>query len=79
MVKVPAVVIVSFPLMVILRLALAMWPAESVTWTVKLKIPETVGAPESTPPGLRLNPVGRAPVVTAHVNGPVPLDAVNVV
>jgi hypothetical protein len=41
--------------------------AESVTVTVKLKVPAAVGVPEITPPGLKVNPVGRAPDVMLHV------------
>ena len=35
--------------------------AESVTLTVKLKVPVAVGEPEITPAELRVSPVGRVP------------------
>lgn len=52
-----------------LRFALAVWAgvAESVTVTVKLKVPDAVGVPDSTPPELSVSPVGRAPEVRAQV------------
>jgi hypothetical protein len=51
------------------RFAVAMWGgvAESVTVTVKLKVPETEGVPESTPAELNIMPVGSEPDVTAQV------------
>jgi len=70
----PAVNVVLFPLVIALtwlivtvRFAVAVWPAESVTVMVKLKAPLCVGVPESTPAELNVNPVGRAPCVTAHM------------
>jgi hypothetical protein len=41
--------------------------AESVTVTVKVDGPATVGVPESMPELLNASPVGRVPVVTAQV------------
>jgi hypothetical protein len=64
------------------RLAVAVWAvgvAESVTVTVKLKVPKAVGVPERTPVGLSVNPVGSAPEVIAHMYGAVPFAAVRVV
>ena len=65
-----------------LRLAVAVWGvgvAESVTETVKLKVPKAVGVPETTPAGLKVTPAGSAPDVMAHVYGATPLAAVRVV
>jgi hypothetical protein len=64
------------------RLAVAVWAvgvAESVTVTVKLKVPKAVGVPERTPPVLKVNPAGSAPDVIVHVYGAVPFAAVRVV
>jgi hypothetical protein len=65
----------------ILRIAVAVWEgvAESVTVTVKLKVPNAVGVPESTPPELSTSPAGGVPDVMAQVYGAVPFDAVRVV
>jgi hypothetical protein len=41
--------------------------AESVTVTVKLKVPNAVGVPESAPAELIITPVGSAPDVIAQV------------
>jgi shikimate kinase len=51
------------------RLAVAVWAgvAESVTVTVKLKVPDAVGVPDNTPAELSVIPVGSAPDVTAQV------------
>jgi hypothetical protein len=53
--------------------------AESVTVTVKLKVPNAVGVPESTPAELIITPVGSAPDVIAHMYGAVPFEAFRVV
>lgn len=53
-----------------LRFAVAVWGvgvAESVTVTVKLKVPNAVGVPERVPLELKVSPVGRAPDVMAHM------------
>ena len=53
--------------------------SESVTLTVKLKVPEDVGVPEITPvEALRASPGGREPALFAHVNGLFPPFAVSV-
>ena len=50
----------------------------SVTVTVKLKVPSTVGVPESRPAPDKVRPVGSAPAVTENVYGALPPLAVNV-
>ena len=45
---------------------------ESVTWTVKLKVPAAVGVPEMTPLLLSVNPVGSVPLAIDQVYGEVP-------
>jgi hypothetical protein len=46
---------------------------ESVTWTVKLKVPAAPGVPEICPvDALRLRPVGNDPALTLHAYGRVP-------
>ncbi len=56
-----------------------MQPFESVAVTVKVNVPGVVGVPEITPPLVSGDkPVGRAPVVTLKVYGPVPPVAVKV-
>jgi hypothetical protein len=64
-----AVVIVRIPLIVMVRLPVAVWlgVAESVTVTVKLNVPAAVGEPEIVPEPLKVRPVGREPEVTAQV------------
>lgn len=42
-------------------------PTPLAAWTVKLKVPVAVGVPESTPPVLRVNPVGKAPAEMVKV------------
>jgi len=58
-------------LIVMLRLAVAVFAgdSESVTVTVKLMVPVTspVGVPEITPPLLKLKPAGKVPGGTVHV------------
>jgi len=68
-VSVPEEEIVSLALMVMLRLAVAVWGgvAESVAVTVNANVPLAVGVPEITPAVLRFKPVGRLPVVTPQV------------
>ena len=52
--------------------------AESVTVTVKLKVPDELGVPVIAPlVALRANPDGRAPLVIAYVYGGVPPVAVS--
>jgi hypothetical protein len=72
----------SAALIVILRLAVAVWGvgvAESVAFTVKLEVPAVVGEPEMMPAPLNVNPAGRLPEVTVQEYGAVPFDAVKVV
>ena len=46
---------------------------ESVTWTVKLNVPATVGVPEMTPVSLlSVSPVGSDPLAIDQVYGKVP-------
>ena len=64
------VVIVSWALMVTVKLAVAVFEAESVTFTAKLAAPATGVAPESTPVLERLKPTAvrlLAPDVTDQV------------
>jgi len=52
------------------KLAVAVWlvgVAESVTVTVKVTGPATVGVPEIMPELLKARPVGSVPMVTAQV------------
>ena len=60
---------VSLPLMVMLRLPVAVWAgrAESVTVTVNVDVPLVVAVPEIAPPELSVNPAGRLPDVTVQV------------
>ncbi len=60
-------------------LALCLGLPESVTWTVKLKVPAVVGVPAMTPVlALRVSPEGSAPLTTDQVYGEVPPDAESV-
>ena len=53
---------------------------ESVTWTVKLELPEAVGVPEITPVSLLSDrPVGSEPLTIDQVYGGVPPLTANVV
>jgi hypothetical protein len=61
-----------------LRLAVFEMPRESVTFTVKLKVPIVVGVPVIKPEGDKTNPVGRPPAVTVQVYGETPPDAASV-
>jgi hypothetical protein len=54
-------------LIVIVRLAVAVALLESVTVTVKVDGPVTVGVPVIAPAELRFKPLGRVPTVTVHV------------
>ena len=66
----PVEVIVSMPLIVMVRLPVAVWGvglAESVTMTLKFDVPGAVGLPEIVPPLLSVKPAGRLPDVTAQV------------
>ena len=75
----PEVVTASIVLTVMLRLPMAVWPAESVTVTVKLNVPAVVGLPEIVPEVLNASPGGRLPVVTVQVYGADPPVALSVV
>jgi hypothetical protein len=52
--------------MVIVRLAVAVFAAESVTSAVKVKLPAAVGVPEMDPAEERVRPPGRDPEETVH-------------
>jgi hypothetical protein len=75
--EVPPVTVVGFSvtevnpgLIKTVRLAVAVWAvgvAESVTVTVKLKVPNAVGVPERTPAELSVSPFGSAPEVIARM------------
>jgi hypothetical protein len=52
--------------------------AESVTRTVKLKVPAAVGVPLITPVLARLRPLGNEPLAIDHVYAGVPPLAVSV-
>ena len=45
---------------------------ESVTCTVKVEVPETVGSPVIAPELLNDKPVGKAPLAKLHVSVPTP-------
>jgi hypothetical protein len=65
--------------MTTLRLSVAVAPEESVTSTVKLKVPAAVGVPARIPPVARVRPPGNAPADTVQAYpAPVPPVAVNV-
>ena len=65
--------------MTTLRLAVAAAPEESLTWTVKLKVPAVVGVPARIPPLARVRPPGSAPEDTVQAYpAPVPPAAVSV-
>jgi hypothetical protein len=50
----------------------------SVTWTVKGKVPVTVGVPLITPVAdVRLRPLGRFPADTLQVYGATPPETIN--
>jgi hypothetical protein len=61
--------------MTTLRLALAVDPEESVTVTVKLKVPAAVGVPARIPPLTRVRPPGSVPADTVQAY-PAPLPPV---
>ena len=63
---------------VIWNVCVALAPALSVTWTMKLYDPAVVGVPLKAPLELKLKPGGRVPLATVQVYGAVPPDAVNV-
>ena len=48
-------------------LVVAVVPAESVTRTVKLNVPNAVGVPLRTPAADKVNPAGNVPVASAYV------------
>ncbi len=51
-----------------LRAALLVWAAASVTWAVKLNVPLLVGVPLMVPlDTFKVNPPGSAPVLMLHV------------
>jgi hypothetical protein len=61
------------------RLAVAAVPEESVTLTVKLKVPAAEGVPARIPPLARVRPPGSAPADTVQAYpAPVPPVAVSV-
>ena len=72
------VVIDNVPATLIAKSCDADAPAVSTTRMVTLETPTVAGVPEIVPlPLLRLNPLGRVPVETAHVSGAVPpVDAI---
>jgi hypothetical protein len=65
-------------MMVMLKELNADCAAESVTATVKLKVPVAVGVPEMTPLADRLSPVGSVPEESDQVYGGDPPLAVSV-
>ena len=74
-------VMVSTPATVMLK-ALVLVPEglpESVTWTVKLKVPAVVGVPVIVPAVDKLRPVGNVPLLIDHDVGVMPPLAVSVV
>ena len=74
-------VMVSAPATVILN-AWVLVPEglpESVTWTVKLKMPAVVGVPVIVPVVDKLRPVGNVPLLIDHAVGVIPPLAVSVV
>lgn len=52
-------------------------PSLSVTRTVNVDDPTTVGVPDTTPAELNVNPAGNDPADTDHVNAPTPPTPVN--
>jgi hypothetical protein len=52
---------------------------ESVTCTVKVEVPETVGSPVISPALFNDKPVGKAPLAKVHVSVPAPPVAWRVV
>ena len=65
---------------VMLNPCVALWELASVTCTVKLLVPKTVGVPEITPVLLfKPSPLGSVPDVIDHVYGVVPPLATRVV
>src|SRR5690349_15150057 len=50
--------------------AVADWPVESVTWTVKDVVPAVFGTPRMRPTDERLSPDGSLPPTTCHVAVP---------
>jgi hypothetical protein len=72
-----AVVIVTPPLIAIDSACVALAPTPSVTFTVKLDVPEAVGVPVTAPvEAVRERPAGSAPAEIDQVNAPVPPVAV---
>ena len=51
---------------------------ESVTWTVKLFVPNAVGVPEICPSFVNVWPAGRVPEISDQLYGPLPPVAVSV-
>ena len=71
-----AVVTTGSATMLMLRTLVAESEFASVTFTVKLLVPEPVGVPEIAPvPGVRVNPTGSVPDEMDHVYGSVPFVA----
>src|SRR5438874_2658195 len=56
----------------------ALVPAESLTWTVKVLLPGVADVRERTPEALIERPAGRVPDVTLHWLPPVPPPAASV-
>jgi hypothetical protein len=50
----------------------------SVTFTVKLEVPNAVGVPDIVPPAERVSPAGKVPAETVQLNGGVPPAALKV-
>ena len=63
---------------VMLRFAVAKALLASVTFAVKLLVPEVVGVPEITPALDRVSPPGKLPVLIVQDSGVVPPLAANV-
>jgi hypothetical protein len=59
-------------------LTAAVGVCESVTCTLNVVVPKTVGVPLITPPALILKPGGNVPEARVHVNGCFPPPAVKV-
>ena len=61
------VIVTGVGLMVSESERVAVCAAASVTWTVNVAVPTTLGVPEIAPAVLNDSPVGSAPTVTVHV------------
>jgi len=71
---------VSFGTIVIEKVAVAVWDAESVTVTTTLRlVPDAAGVPAITPvAAFSFNPAGSVPDVSAHIYGVFPPVAASV-